>query len=80
MFPGLAELWEGAKVVHHAAMVEIFGLEPAQVAAMYASTFVSTSKSPAPVSNSEGEMITLFEYFIRMAAKSERVLRTTLWG
>jgi len=42
----LAELWEGAKVVHHATMAEIFGLEPAQVAAMFASTYVSRFASP----------------------------------
>jgi len=34
--PGLAELWEWARMVHHAAMMEICGPEYAQVAAISA--------------------------------------------
>ena len=44
--PGLAEIWEEAKTVQHAAVVDIFSLEPAQVAAMYASSLVSPYASP----------------------------------
>ena len=45
--PGLAELWEQARAVHRAALLEIAGPEAEQVAIILATAFVSPFVSPA---------------------------------
>jgi len=43
--PGLAELWEQARAVHRAALLEIAGPEAEQVAIILAHAFVSPASS-----------------------------------
>jgi len=86
--PGLAEIWEEAKRVHHEAVVEIFGLEPAQVAAMYVSSLVSPYASPepqppesqppaAPVPSPEGVTVTILFCFCLVLSSSCFILKVT---